>query len=60
MNNGKRRGINNWETFIALNYTMVDVRVISDEELESIPLGRDIPNELLAEDKKELMDVDSR
>lgn len=43
MENGFRRGIQNYETFMALNFSMTDVRVISDERLDSIPTGEPMP-----------------
>eukprot|EP01035_Chromulina_nebulosa_P026893 gene26893-35276_t len=35
---GQRRGIPNFDTFLALNFTMADVTVISDVKLSSIPV----------------------
>jgi hypothetical protein len=42
--NMKKRGIQNYETFLALNFTMPDVRVIVDEKLHSIPTGEPMPH----------------
>jgi hypothetical protein len=39
---GKRRGIHDWDTFVALNFTMADVIVISDAKIASIELGEAI------------------
>ena len=39
-----KRGIQNWDTFVGLNYTTGDVRVISDSKLHSIPTGDPMPN----------------
>ena len=41
--NLRKRGIQNYDTFMALNYTMPDVRVIADEKLDSIPDGDPMP-----------------
>lgn len=41
---GKRRGIPNYDTFMALNFTMADVYVLSDAKISSIPLGSSMPN----------------
>ena len=41
---GKRRGIPNFDTFLALNFTMADVYVISDARLSTIPIGESMPN----------------
>lgn len=38
-----KRGIQNYDTFLALNFTIADVRVISDERLDSIPTGEPMP-----------------
>jgi hypothetical protein len=35
---GQRRGIPNFDTFLALNFSMADVTVISDVKLSSIPV----------------------
>eukprot|EP01039_Chlorochromonas_danica_P000548 gene548-589_t len=40
---GHRRGIPNFDTLLALNFTMADVRVISDAKLSTIPLGESMP-----------------
>lgn len=40
---GKKRGIPNFDTFIALNYTLADVIVISDSRISLIPLGDSMP-----------------
>ena len=32
-----------WQTFLALNYTMVKVRVISDAKIGTIPNGESMP-----------------
>jgi len=39
----KKRGIPNWDTFVGLNLTMADVHVASDFKVDSIPLGDPIP-----------------
>lgn len=39
---GKRRGIHDWDTFVNLNLTMADVIVISDAKLAAIPIGNSI------------------
>jgi hypothetical protein len=44
VDDGKRRGIPNYDTFLALNFTMADVHVVSDAKLSSIPLGSSMPN----------------
>lgn len=41
---GKRRGIPNYDTFIALNFSMVDVRVLSDTKITTIELGESMPS----------------
>lgn len=41
---GKKRGIPNFDTFLSLNFTMADVRVVSDARIEMIPLGDSMPN----------------
>jgi mannosyltransferase OCH1-like enzyme len=41
---GKKRGIPNFDTFLALNLSMVEVRVISDSRMDQIPLGEPMPN----------------
>lgn len=56
MDSGKKRGINNWESFLALNFTMADVRVIADERLDEIPTGEDMPLLSLANDKKAMLE----
>jgi hypothetical protein len=43
MQRGKKRGIPNYETFLALNYTMSVVRVISDDRVDKIPTGTEMP-----------------
>ncbi len=43
MEGGKKRGIPNYETFLALNFTMSLVRVISDDRVDSIPTGEPMP-----------------
>lgn len=40
---GTRRGIPNFDTFVALNFTLADVIVISDTRLSLIPLGDSMP-----------------
>ena len=44
IDNGKRRGIPNFDTFLALNFTMADVRVISDSRMGQIPFGDSMDN----------------
>jgi hypothetical protein len=39
-----RRGIPNYDTFIALNFTMVDVRVLSDTRISTIEIGASMPS----------------
>lgn len=41
---GERRGIPNFDTFLALNFTMADVYVMSDNKIRAIPLGSSMPN----------------
>jgi hypothetical protein len=43
MQNGMRRWIPNWSTFIANGYRSSDVQAISDPELNAIPLGIPLP-----------------
>lgn len=43
VNNGQKRGIPNYDTFLALNYTMAVVRVITDVKLDQIPRGESMP-----------------
>ena len=43
MSQGKRRGIPNWDTFVGLNFSMADVRVIADAKLHAIPPGTHPP-----------------
>lgn len=40
---GKRRGIPNFDTFVALNFTLADVIVISDTRVSQIPVGDSMP-----------------
>ena len=40
---GFKRGIPNFDTFLALNFTMADVVVISDSRIEKIPRGDSMP-----------------
>ena len=40
---GKKRGIPNWDTFVGLNLTMADVHVASDFKIDGIPLGEPMP-----------------
>lgn len=40
---GHRRGIPNFDTFLALNFTMADVIVLSDAKIGSIPVGESMP-----------------
>mmetsp|Transcript_58362 Transcript_58362/g.114773 ORF Transcript_58362/g.114773 Transcript_58362/m.114773 type:complete len:396 (-) Transcript_58362:190-1377(-) len=40
---GKRRGIPNFDTFMALNFTMADVLVVSDQRVNSMKLGSLMP-----------------
>jgi hypothetical protein len=44
LDRGKKRGIPNWDTFVGLNFTMADVRVISDAKLHAIPTGDPMPS----------------
>lgn len=41
---GLKRGIPNFDTFLALNYTLADVRVISDARIDMIALGPSMAN----------------
>ena len=41
---GKRRSIPNFDTFFKLNYTMLDVIVLSDQEVKDIPEGESMPS----------------
>jgi hypothetical protein len=41
---GKKRGIPNYDTFLALNFSMVDVRVLSDYKIGTIDLGESMPS----------------
>lgn len=43
INDGKKRGIPNYDTLLALNFTMAAVRVITDAKLEMIPRGDSMP-----------------
>jgi len=43
VNNGKKRGIPNYGTFLRMNFTMADVRVISDYRISTIELGELMP-----------------
>jgi hypothetical protein len=43
LDNGKRRGIPNFDTFMALNFTMADVIVVSDHQVSSIKTGPPMP-----------------
>lgn len=43
VNNGKKRGIPNYGTFLKMNFTMADVRVISDYRISTIELGELMP-----------------
>lgn len=45
VDNMMRRGIPNFDTFLALNFTMADVIVVSDGKLASIPLGPSMPKQ---------------
>lgn len=40
---GKRRGIPNYDTFMALNFSMGVVHIVSDVLLSSIPIGAEMP-----------------
>jgi hypothetical protein len=42
--NGKRRGIPDFDTFLAYNFTMADVIVISDTKMATVPLGDPLPS----------------
>ena len=44
INHGKKRGIPNFDTFLALNFTLADVRVVSDAKVDMIELGPSMPN----------------
>ena len=41
---GLRRGIPNFDTFLALNFTLADVRVLSDWKVSGIPKGDPMPS----------------
>ncbi len=41
---GKKRGIPNYDTFLALNFTMADVIVVADSKLAGVPLGDSMPS----------------
>lgn len=43
VDNGKKRGIPNWDTFCAMNLTMADVHVISDSRIAQIEQGPSMP-----------------
>ena len=43
LDRGLKRGIPNWDTFVGLNFSMADVRVISDTRLHAIPSGEPMP-----------------
>jgi hypothetical protein len=43
MDQEKRRGIPNMDTFAANNFSMGDVRVISDKKIYSIEMGLPLP-----------------
>ncbi len=39
MQNGQRRVFPDWDTFVAMGYTMDRVRIISREQMDAIPMG---------------------
>ena len=41
---GKKRGIPNWDTLVALNFTMADVIVLSDVKIAGIDTGDSMPS----------------
>ena len=43
IDNGQKRGIPNYDTFMALNFSMADVIVLTDAKVGSIPLGPSMP-----------------
>ena len=43
MDHGVKRSIPNYDTFMALNFTMADVNVISDKRVHSIKTGKPMP-----------------
>jgi hypothetical protein len=43
IDNGQKRGIPNYDTFMALNLSMADVIVLTDGKVASIPLGLSMP-----------------
>lgn len=43
MDHGIKRSIPNYDTFMALNFTMADVNVISDKRVHSIKTGKPMP-----------------
>jgi hypothetical protein len=40
---GQKRGLPNYDTFMAHNFTMADVLVISDERVDNIETGPPMP-----------------
>lgn len=44
VDNGKKRGFNDWDTFVNMNFTMADVIVLSDSKIASVPLGDSLPS----------------
>jgi hypothetical protein len=42
--NGKRRAFPDWDTFVAMGWTLDRVKVISREQLEGFPLGDPLPS----------------
>lgn len=40
----KKRGIPNWDTLVALNFTMADVIVLSDAKIAGIDTGESMPS----------------
>ena len=43
MEDGKKRGIPNWDTFVSLGYSLGHVVVLTDFKMGRIELGEDIP-----------------
>lgn len=42
--NGMKRSIPDWNTFLKLNFDMNQVQIINDKDLESIPTGDTLPS----------------
>ena len=41
--NGEKRGIPSWDTFVSLGYSLNDLVVLTDFKIGAIPTGKDIP-----------------